>query len=735
MKELKNKLLPIGVFAASFLLIWIFSAFDAEAFLIDDNRTQWIYVIDRAYGDLFRTGKMPVYDFFQLKGFKVADPGYYSIMNPLMLVSYAVTHFTPLSLSTLTFYSFIMYSFGNMVFFKLCQLLGRNVGECTMFTAAYSVMTVCFGVSYWYYSFNNYLFIPLLIYVLLKTKGKRTEYFGCGIVLAFELLCGNVQFTCYHYMLYGIISLLMIVFKNRRQIGVFFSNIIVAGVLSAPFLIMMLRVSGSFYNDEFLSGASPVLEMVIGSFLPTGILSYFGINLPFEGDIHGREDQTWLFNGGFSAFWLSVLISAVIWYDKNRPSDQGKDKSRGSVKKSNAEFISRVKKAYHSICADPKKQLVAELAVSLLFFTSFANGDIVAHILSVMPVIKGFRFLFKVILIVGPVFAILTVASVPLINEKFLRRARLVCCVFIAIGAVNVFFANIVVKDYFTSEGSIAYTEEKEYGQQFIDKINWDTGLYRYATYMQYSSITPETYLSHSGFIRNFATSIGAYSLSAYEIAADPEHLEQIDMLYNKDAYATRMINAGDMAYLLSGTRHNQEEFAESLKNNAVKYLIIQKAFEVTEDLTDYATSDVVEALGGVDGISVAEVISVNDYFDAIVLDGVDSLCTDGENAAELSCIRMDTLSFAAEEGRDYTLSFAYNKGLTAYLDDESQPLEVTGNDFGNTVISIPQGKSGTVYLTYKDSLCMIGFVFEGVITVLFVALCIMLVPERNKKN
>ena len=48
------------------LLFWIFSAFDVEAFLIDDNRTQWIYVIDRAYGDLFRTDKMPTYDFFVL---------------------------------------------------------------------------------------------------------------------------------------------------------------------------------------------------------------------------------------------------------------------------------------------------------------------------------------------------------------------------------------------------------------------------------------------------------------------------------------------------------------------------------------------------------------------------------------------------------------------------------------------------------------------------------------------
>ena len=67
---------------------------------------------------------------------------------------------------------------------------------------------------YWYYVYNNYLMIPLLLLTFLKGRGEKWKFCACGILLAFEILLGNVQYTCYHYMLYVVICVVYAILEQ-----------------------------------------------------------------------------------------------------------------------------------------------------------------------------------------------------------------------------------------------------------------------------------------------------------------------------------------------------------------------------------------------------------------------------------------------------------------------------------------------------------------------------------------
>ncbi len=695
----KKWLYSISVMCVSLLLIGIWGHFDPEAFLIDDNRTQWFPVIERAYSDFFHTGHMPIYDFFQLKGFSIANPGYYSIMNPLMLVSYLLSHSISSSINTITVYLALLFGMGNTVFFWLCYELKRSIRECAIFTLAYSVISSFFSVCYWYYAFNNQFFIPLLLYVFIKLRGTKSEYFGCGLVLAFEILFGNVQYTCYHYMLYGILCLSFVVFRNYRMIKVLISNGVIGLILSSPFFLLLMRSSESFGSNQFLSSEIPVFELSLGALMPMGIFETFDVlHLHFISSLIGRTDYTWLFNGFFAAFWLVTIIGMIVYFLR-------KDYRKIDVKG-----------WYKSVCNTPNSQLMVGMVICLLFFISFSSGGIIAILLSKLPVIGKFRFLFKVIFVVEPLLAVMTVLFVPSFPTKLYKAAIAVGSLFIVLGLINNYFVVQVVTGIFRDTEYLTVEEEYSYGQETISRINWDTSLYRYASYSK--SVEPFHYWN--GFTRNFSTTMGVYSLSAYEIPASTDCLESFSLIYSPlDSY-TRRMNIGNNDYVINNADRYPEELEMQLRQNAVRYIFVQRIDYLSEDGTpSYRTPELLEAFNSLPSITVEDVIPADDKFDVIVLGGIDSLCTDGENAIPLLSERMDKLSFQSTGADEYTLSFIYDPALYAYVvnEDGTYSLETKENDAGNTIIISPDGQRGTVYLTYKDPVCTVAFGFEIVLT------------------
>ena len=47
--------------------------------LWDDNQTQWLPIMEEAYSCFFHTGKIPTINWFQMKGMKIYDVGYYGL--------------------------------------------------------------------------------------------------------------------------------------------------------------------------------------------------------------------------------------------------------------------------------------------------------------------------------------------------------------------------------------------------------------------------------------------------------------------------------------------------------------------------------------------------------------------------------------------------------------------------------------------------------------------------------
>ena len=718
MRVRKTPIWPILIFLFSLLLIAFWGHFDPEAFLIDDNRTQWFPVIEHAYDDFFKTGHMPIYDFFQMKGMAIANPGYYSIMNPLMLVAYVISHFTFVSACTLTVYITIIFSLGNVVFYLLCIELKRSVPESLLFTAAYSVISSFFSVCYWYYGFNNQLFIPLLIYVFMIAQGKRIEYVGCGIVLALEILFGNVQYTCYHYMLFAVLCFVIMFFRKRKMFGILITNVLVGVVLSSPFLLLMLRSSSGFANNEFFAGQTAVTDIVLGSLLPMGILKRMGLELnSFSSNLLGRTDCTWFYNGFFSAFWIIVLCGSIPALIKNLKKD--------------INFKSWI----DQVRADHQRQLTTGLIVCLFFFVSLTSGGIVAIILSVVPVIKNFRYLFKVILVIGPVLAILTVSAVPQINDRLYKIAKYVSILFVLVGLVNNYYVVQIVKDIFRDNNYLTFEEEHNYGCDTIKQLEWDTSLYRYATYIDSSG--PEEFHYWNGFLRNYATSQNVYSISGYEVAADINHMDDYFAIYQIDNEITKRVNVGQPNYFILVSQIAPDELEKQIKSNAIRYMFVLQSHENPSQNIEGRdnTAELLSALNRLNGIEVEDIRSVNENYNVIILKGMDSLCTDGENANPISVGTMDSLSFQSTGSTEYTLSFSYDKHLNAYIkdNDSSEKLEIVENVDGNTVILVPNGQSGTIHIAYKDPICDLGFCMEIVIVILFMGSLVLCLRKRTE--
>ena len=102
------------VLLASVMYVMLLAGGNPEAFLIDDNRTQWYPVMERAYEDFWTTGRIYCYDFYQMKGMSVAEQGYYGVMNPFILLSYTAAKLLPGKIDTITFYIGLIVVLGNL---------------------------------------------------------------------------------------------------------------------------------------------------------------------------------------------------------------------------------------------------------------------------------------------------------------------------------------------------------------------------------------------------------------------------------------------------------------------------------------------------------------------------------------------------------------------------------------------------------------------------------------------
>ncbi len=738
MNKAKSAAIYLIIAVTSVIIVLAWGGFQSDSFLIDDNRTQWFPVIEKTYADLFETGTMPFYNFYLLKGLAIGEPGYYSVSNPLMLLSYVLANFIPLGCSTVAVYICIQTLLGNLFFYTLCREIKCSPAVSAVAIAAYFSCSVFFENSIWYYAFVNYMFVPLLLWAFIKLKGTKYEYFGCGVILAFDLLMGNVQYTCYHYIIFCLICVTMIVFKELKYIKVMLSNIAVGIILSLPFFGLLLNSSGGLNDNEFLSFGIMIIDLLINSFVPKAAINAICGNIPMESAPYLSLMK---YMGGIMAALIVCLAAAVIYKIK---SGRSLEKEQESVLK---RISSGVVGMYKNICSsDYHKKTFIGIAVCFIFFLFVMNRGFTAYLLNSIPVINKFRYLYKVLFIIVPLLAAIMAYILSKQKQKVRIIALTISIVFSAAGFLNNYFIVDSNLDLFCQSQSQTHSfeEEKEIADGHIESSGIDIKNYRticlfrdnYASDGEYINSLSPTFMYYENMSRNFMAYNEAFSLCAYEMSAPEDRLQQFDKIYDSKNIFTVYANAGKVGYFSDSLTECPQELEAQLISNSVKFILVENTNIKYSDGVDY-TSDIVELFENLENVRVLRTGQYSENYDLIELDGVNSLCVD-ENGGftELVDDNMDLLHFTAKGSESYKLSFAFDKNLKAYqmIGGVKTMLDIVEAEDGNAVIRT-NGVYGDVYLTYDSTLCTAAVVMEIVITAAFIAVISILIYLSVRKN
>lgn len=739
MSKLKNAGIYLAIASVSVILVLAWGGFQRDAFLIDDNRTQWFPVIEKAYEDFFETGTMPFYNFYLEKGLAIGEPGYYSITNPFMMLAYLISHYLPLGFSTVTVYICLQTMLGNLFFYKLCRDIKCSHAVSATATAAYFSCSAFCENTIWYYIFVNYMFVPLLLWAFIRFRGTKYEYFGCGVILAFDLLMGNVQYTCYHYMVFCLTCATMVFFKELKYIKVMLTNIAVGIILSLPFFGMLIKSSDGFTNHEFMVFSIGLFDLLINSVVPWAVIDAIGGNT-----VYTTPNLILMkYMGGIVAAMI-VCLTALVIQKIRAKRDEG-----SSLREKRSSALQRIGlwalDLYKRICSsDFYSKTFAAIVVTLVFFLFVLNGGFIAYLLKSIPVINKFRYLFKTLFVIVPLLAAIMAYILAKQKQKIKAAALAVSIVFSVAGFVNNYFVISSNTELYCQSQTHSFEEEKEIADGHIESTGIDIKNYRticlfrddYIKGDEHSNLLTTTFMYYENMSRNFMAYNEAFSLCAYEMSTPEDRLQQFDKIYDSEFFFTVYANAGKIGYFSDSLTECPQELEAQLISNSVKYILVENTNIKYSDGVDY-TSEIVELFENLENVKVLRIGQYSQKYDLIELDGVNSLCVD-ENGGftELVDDNMDLLHFAAGGSDSYKLSFAYDKNLKAFLTNggEKTILEITEAEDGNAVIRT-NGATGEVYLTYDSALCTAAVVMEIVITAAFIALIVILIYLSVRKN
>lgn len=684
---------PLMVFFLTCLLMLSYGGFSWDVFLVDDNVCQWYPITEKAYEQLFRTGTMPSYNFFLLNGFPIANMGYYSLYNPFMLVAYLLERVLPFNMFAI--YICILSGLGNVVLYLFCRMRKKDIRFALLVVLACSSAACFVAFHNWYYAFNNYFIIPLLVYSIFYDTNKKTLYVSSGIILALDALLGNIQFVCFHYIVFIFFMLGMwLIDKERNFLCRFTTNISVALILSLPIIILGLNASSDFGGkDAFLARSTSNASFFISSI---GLLELKHI--------------PWM-----QKFSYAAALTVPLWVGGT------------TVVYS---IVFRFKE-----CAK-NTQVFTCLKINLLvlfliiFWLNYSEGGLLAIAMSKLPVVSKFRYLYKAYFVLIPLLALYLVFLEAVIKQHAKKILCMVVFAFSVIGVVNNFFVYDHTRSLFVSDGdhyseNLGVTSARE--SLLKNDVLYQN--YRIVSFYSDDSLSIDKFFFDKSLNRNYPAFLESFSLAAYEIASPKSNLKKINRIYSDTSFMTRYGNTGSKAFLLENIHNYSSELDNQFRSNSVKYLLIERDSIIPLE-------SLIHEMASLGNVYVERMEKFNEMFDLVVLGGIPSLCRfDDGSDVQLQTERMDLLSFNAEKSGDYILSFIYEKKLQAYYmnnDGSKEYLEIGENEDNNVrVTNVPQGKR--VYLTYYDPVCQWAKIFEIVISILFgVALLQLFKLKRN---
>ena len=722
------------VICTSVFLLMLYTGFDLSMFSSDDNANQWGPIVEQTFDTIFREGYFPTINFYQYKGFICMDEGVYGVLNPIMFLCYFISKFVlNRALDTISTYVVFCFAFANGFQYLLLR-------KCR-FTIKNSLLTILLLVSsapflfygFWYNIMNIYLMVPILLLSILYMEKGRCSYVMCGMMLAFGLQLGHVQYNFFMYVIYGIISLLLILFYERGLFKKFLTNMGIAISLSIPTLLAMLSANNrrSGINSDFsiFELATKPLEQVIFSVFPKVIIE----NTPLKYLLYGKAGSSYeqvyvmslyktiytpLFLVGYLCIMIYFFVQIMIYLKKNKNI---KLKTIVKYGKENCQQFRKMKNCFPIFFIGT--------FLSALFFIDYAIGidGLIANILYYIPLIKSFRFSIKAIFAYIPLLVVPTAYYIQIIVKKY-QYKKVKKNFFLGVLVLYAFFGMICNYDtqvnhknfWMGQEGTLSVFETIDATNEKMEMNQIKKSEYRILSFLSEASkedcTMSENVLSEELLnTANYSTLTETYSIGGYDVALDGETYKTCDALLANDMNTfARMRGVSSIQWV---SLSKEPDFIKKIENqfhaNAVKYLIIQK--------NDIYLEDIVKIIEGMDSIKIKSKKEYDNYNVLIELEGIRPLCGNDLNSSFPLYPDMGRLRAKVDESEEIYFSFMYKDNMqgSLVLDDGSvAAIKLKADVNGQIIAENKTGKAGEMIITYQNSMFDFMIIFAVIISI-----------------
>lgn len=713
-----------GTICFTLLILFLISKGNCNWGLWDDNQSQWLEIIDASYRKLFQTGHLPVIDWYQMKGMKIYDQGYYGLWNPFMALSFLVKEYllSFLPTNTITVYIYIMCILGNLSCYGIFRKIGVRIRFAVLGSLFLLSASVYVFLGYWYYVYNVYFIVPFLLYLILKIKNEK-KYYCHGAVLALSLLMGNVQYTVYMCIAYAVIMVYLSCSKDVKYLLSLLTNGVTALFFMSVYLVLLLQTAGrslDFSNENNLlygNAVHPIL-FALFSWIPSELTGGLAHNL---GDIIKTTlpvPGTGVFpNIGFFYMGTGILYLFLFFIRRRRyRQDQN----------------------YHLACA-----CICTAFIALL--CSFEKIGILTIVMEQIPLLNSFRIMSKFLVLI-PVLLLIPTAVV-MKNEFHTQNKRAVLCgiltiVFFILGCMQNSRVNYGVPQADLSVAEVRLQELK------VDYQNYRIA--GFSSYEEISLILPdwksftekEEININEKFSKNAGTQAGIFTLGGYDLAFEAKKYEQSNMLMQTPSgYASEFgyDNLIIEDYFFPSYNQQSGDYElrmELLKNqitqNSLKYFIFSK-----ESLNIERFREMLWEMG----FTIEWEEEFLEHTVLLSIKTIPSLVTDKQGRKVSLEADLDELYFTRKEEKLFHLSFTYDSHVKAVLqtqDGTIKELAVSSDEFQYMHVLVPEELGqGTIHITYENkfySFAKIWTIFTILLILFFIYGPTLSIPAKYRE-
>jgi len=754
------------VFFLSIAVMYVMTGFNPNVFLVDDNYTQFYPIIQKSFDTFLEEGRLPIYDFYQMKGMIIADQGYYGQTNGLLFFSYLLSKFIFTSVNLIGIYAFLCVAIGNMGLYILLRKLKCEKISAVLCFLMLSASSAFFSYGYWYYIFGNYFIVPYLIlasFSIFLEKERKISYGIAGIILFISLLLGNIQYTFFHYLLFFVFSLVSILLtKNNTKIKMVVSNLMIGITLSSPFILLQLHAGtrrSASIGEEFLLYPNYLLKQFILSFMPVPLMKGLFGNLSwFDNFINNGS----FVNNGFDFYFcgflfLFLILYVFIIYCNLFIYDIKILKKELNEKRNFQKFIwykvisffiivSFTEKVGISLlitflfflielylcgqkkAIEEKKEEEREkndnymffhiIFLCILFFLilGLGKGYIIADILAQIPVIREFRYLFKTIFVLLPLLSILAA-----VLFQYLKKYRRVLYIFagwmLIIGIYNNYYMTTSGTHRFYQKQYLDNNllEDARIIKEYCQNYSIDTKNYRMCTFLENKGGTDfwshysDSFLSKK-IVRNIPTLFEIYTLGGYDTALMEKSYYQSNHLLIQENFCYSWTNGIASAQFFEQCKNEEfiTNFIDEIIKNNVKYILFNRNSEYI-DLFNKIISDNKK-------INIVKMIDVWNDMVLVELDGIDGICCrEVGNILPESKLDEIIIEINHQPNQVLDLSFTYYPNIEAYYQkgEEKVILETEENEKGCIrILCNNNWEENKLHIMYKDHFSQITLMY-----------------------